>query len=133
MEVRRNYAPDFVPEQERAGWDVVVTNRCCRPAEHEGPCRNTRLLLGWPGFSALTAMLDEIERLREECHTLRLWTEEAARAENANAEDAKRERAAVVAWLEELSASSLHHDPVAELQYAARSIGRGDHRREEGS
>lgn len=42
------------------------------------------------------------------------------------------ERAAVVAWLEELSASSLHHDPVAELQYAARSIGRGEHRREEG-
>lgn len=42
------------------------------------------------------------------------------------------ERDAVVAWLQELSASSLNHDPVEELQYAARSIKRGEHRREEG-
>lgn len=41
------------------------------------------------------------------------------------------ERAAVVAWLEELSASSMNHDPVEELLYAARSIERGEHRREE--
>ena len=47
------------------------------------------------------------------------------------AEGEHRERAAVVAWLEELSASSLHHDPVAELQYAARSIARGEHWKED--
>ena len=130
MEVRRNYAPDFVPEQERAEWDVVVTNRCCRPEGHDGDCRSTRLLLGWPGFSALTAMLDEIERLREECHTLRLWAEEAARAENANAEDAKRERAVVVAWLRrEMQPCS--GTARGTLAYAANGIERGEHRREE--
>ena len=41
----------------------------------------------------------EIEQLREEAHELRLMVEEAALAENLNAEDAKRERAAVVAYL----------------------------------
>jgi len=30
---------------------------------------------------------------------MRAWAEEAAAAENANAEDARKERAAVVAWL----------------------------------
>ena len=41
----------------------------------------------------------EIERLRAECHTLQLWCEEAAAAENANADAAREERAAVVAYL----------------------------------
>lgn len=79
----------------------------------------------------IETLLAEVERLREEAHDLRLMVEEAARAENLNAEDAKRERAAVVAWLQELSASSLNHNPVEELLYAARSIERGEHRREE--
>ena len=74
-------------------------------------------------------LLAEVERLREECHTLRLWAEEAARAENANAEDAKRERERAVAWLrKEMQPCS---GPVrGTLAYAANEIERGEHRRE---
>jgi hypothetical protein len=43
--------------------------------------------------------VEEIKQLREENHTLRLWVEEAAHAENLNARDAQNERADVVAWL----------------------------------
>ena len=60
---------------------------------------------------------------------LRLWLDAAV--ESAFRAGAAEERAAVVAWLEELSASSMNHDPVEELLYAARSIERGEHRREE--
>lgn len=49
----------------------------------------------------------------------------------AEVEYLRGERDAVVTWLQELSASSLNRDPVEELLYAARSIERGDHRREE--
>ncbi len=89
---------------------------------------------------ALDGLYEEVERLREEGHALRLMTEEAAHAENLNAADLRLaleelrylrgERDAVVAWLQELSASSLNHNPVEELLYAARSIERGEHRRE---
>ena len=41
----------------------------------------------------------EVEAARTEAVTMRTWAEEAAKAENENAEDARRERAAVVAWL----------------------------------
>jgi hypothetical protein len=58
--------------------------------------------------------------LREQLQVARKQLEEAI----------SEERAAVVAWLEELSASSLHHDPVEELLYASRSIERGEHRKE---
>jgi hypothetical protein len=37
----------------------------------------------------------EVERLREEVHTMRRWAEEAAHAENLNALDAQKERASV--------------------------------------
>ena len=103
----------------------------------KGRARNAYLLDRDDGDALESAMGDvkalvaEVERMREEAHELRLMAEEAARAENANAEDAKRERAAVVAWLQELSASSLNHNPVEELLYAARSIERGEHRRKE--
>lgn len=55
----------------------------------------------------------------------------AAQAERdtAIARGAAAERAAVVAWLQEVSASSLNWRP--SLVYAARSIERGDHRKEE--
>lgn len=43
-------------------------------------------------FDALVA---EVERLREEVHTMRRWAEEAAHAENLNALDAQKERASV--------------------------------------
>ena len=76
----------------------------------------------------------EVEAARAEAATMRSWAEEAAKAENANAEDAKRERAAVVAWLRR----EVDDDDNAEgslaciLAYAANAIERGEHRREGG-
>ena len=72
--------------------------------------------------AALDALVAEVERLREEAHELRLMVEEAARAENLNAEDAKRERAAVVAWLRRQWRSGWA---------LTDAIERGEHRREE--
>ena len=73
------------------------------------------------------ALVAEVERLRAEAHELRLMAEEAARAENANAEDAKKERAAVVAWLRKHWSEVLEQTP----QQTAKLIERGDHHREE--
>ena len=64
----------------------------------------------------------EIEQLRAEARELQLMVEEAARAENLNAEDAKRERAAVVAWLRRQWRSGWA---------LTDAIERGEHRREE--
>ena len=63
-------------------------------------------------------------RLRAEVERLRSWAEKAAAAENENAEDARRERAAVVAWLRE-------HGDQRRATLADR-IERGEHRREGG-
>lgn len=65
VEERRNYAPDYVSEEERGEWDMPVYNRCSRPAGHDAPCRASRLVMGWPGFATLTSLLDEVERLRD--------------------------------------------------------------------
>jgi hypothetical protein len=43
---------------------VEGTIPCCRPVGHEGECRNSRRVMGWPGRSTLLALLDEVERLR---------------------------------------------------------------------
>ena len=77
----------------------------------------------------------EIEQLREEAHELRLMVEEAAHAENANAEDAKRERAAVVAWLhaeaQRMYEAGQDRPAWFVLESRADAIERGEHRREE--
>jgi len=67
-------------------------------------------------------------RLRAEVERLRAWAEEAAKAENANADDARRERAAVVAWLRSRG-MAVHAQ--SNLDFAATMIERGEHRREE--
>ena len=73
----------------------------------------------------------EVERLRVECHALQLWCEEAVEAENANAEAAREERAAVVASLRRTS----NHGPMGlslvNLDSIADAIERGEHRKEE--
>ena len=77
----------------------------------------------------------EVEAARAEVTTMRAWTEAAAAAENANAEDAKRERAAAVAWLREQRAFGT--DALLGAGFAtvcgilADAIERGEHRREE--
>jgi len=74
----------------------------------------------------------EVEAAIAEAATMRAWAEEAARAENENAEDARRERAAVVAFLRELAdAPETYVDEAIALRGASASIERGEHRRGE--
>ena len=81
------------------------------------------------------ALLDALEAANAEAATMRAWAEEAAAAENENAEDARRERVAVVAWLrenaEDYSRSANRHHPSTALWDAAVCIEHGEHRREE--
>ena len=87
----------------------------------------------YAAMADVQAMLAEVEQLREQNHDLRLMAEEAARAENANAEDAKKERAAVVALLRESQRMyQMHRSPGAEslVRNLADIIERGDHRKE---
>jgi DNA-binding transcriptional MerR regulator len=76
---------------------------------------------------ALQAAARMAEEERKEAQTMRLWAEEAAHAENLNALDAQKERAAVVAWLRDGVVPE--YEAVA-LGWA-RSIERGEHRKEE--
>lgn len=61
-----NHAPDYVAEEERGEWDMRLSYPCSELEGHEGQCREGRAILGWPGFKTLTALLDEVERLRDE-------------------------------------------------------------------
>lgn len=64
----RNYAPDYMRDDDPEWSDFTVTtyHPCCRPAGHEGECRNSRRVMGWPGRSTLLALIDEVEHLRAE-------------------------------------------------------------------
>ena len=91
------------------------------------------------GSEAHRAAWDAVCALRVEAATMRTWAEEAAKAENENAEDVRRERAAVGAFL--LSRAKYmkdDHNGVDDacwaevaLIAAAMDIERGEHRREE--
>ena len=120
----QNYAPDFVPEEERAEWDMVTYVPCYRPEGHEGVCRNTRLVLGFPGYDTVTALLDEVERLRELLLNAG-WPQES---EGLAVLAQQAERAAVVAWLRTASQWMVTNDPLNE---EADAIERGEHRSEE--
>ena len=118
----QNCAPDFVPEEERAEWDMVTYVPCCRPEGHEGVCRNMRLVLGFPGYDTLTALVAEVERLRAQRV---LDNEEAARLYDfARDKGAARERDATVAYLR-APGTCCSPDVLAD------AIERGEHRREE--
>ena len=95
---------------------------------HEADAAVTRLLGHAP--ADLTALVAEVEHLRVEVEaaiteaaTMRAWAEEAAKAENEDAEDARKERAAVVAFLR-----GSDDDLVADY---GDDIERGEHRRKE--
>jgi hypothetical protein len=83
------------------------------------------------------ALVAEVERLRAEADEMRRWAEEAAHAENLNAQDAQKERAAVVAWLREEAEPSPQSFTVRGKEWAKRiddiadCIERGEHRRHE--
>lgn len=64
----RNYAPDSMDRNDPE-WDTYTVTHyvpCCRPEGHEGECRNSRRVMGWPGRATLIALLDEVESLRKE-------------------------------------------------------------------
>jgi hypothetical protein len=69
----------------------------------------------------------EIQAAHAEAIEMRAWAEEAARAENENAEDARRERVAVVSALERWAEDG--GDPW--MSHCADRIKSGEHRREE--
>ena len=64
-----NCAPDYLTTKhaEYHDYDLTTYAPCCRPEGHEGECRNSRLILGWPGYVTITALVAEVERLNEQC------------------------------------------------------------------
>jgi len=98
IERRRNHAPDYMTptHAEYHDWDVTTHDPCCRPAGHDGECRNGRYILGWPGFVTLSALVAEVERLRahrESCVENLLKGYETGKAEERNAVLSERKRA----------------------------------------
>lgn len=81
----------------------------------------------------IAALVAEVEAARTEAATMRTWAEDAAAAENENAEDARKERAAVVAWLRRNPGVSRAPECVTAMTpfEAADAIERGAHRRKE--
>ena len=61
------------------------------------------------GAGSITELVTQRDEARTEAATMRAWAEKAAAAENANAEDARKERAAVVACLRARSILSQIH------------------------
>ena len=115
-----NHAPDYVAEEERAEWDMRLSYPCSDVEGHEGQCREGRAVLGWPGFATLTALLDEVERLRGVNDDLRLMVDGLETA-------AHEERAAVVAWLR-VAWGAVN---LVSTEIVSAEIERGEHRREE--
>ena len=68
-----NCAPDYLTTKhaEYHDYDLTTYSPCCRPEGHEGECRNSRLILGWPGHATLKALVAEVADLRNENHKLR--------------------------------------------------------------
>lgn len=63
----RNYAPSHVTTDDPE-WDDFTTTHytpCSRPTGHEGECRSSRRVLGWPGYATLKELISEVRRLRE--------------------------------------------------------------------
>jgi hypothetical protein len=158
-----NYAPDYLTPQHTPcadavyrEYDMTTYSPCCRPEGHEGECRNSRLILGWPGFVTVTALVAEVEILRQEARIRNNINDGLAaevgklRAENAELElgvetmrtrmnnaYAQRnriqneERAAVVAWLRTVAPNAPTRRGADELAWCADRIERGEHRRKE--
>jgi hypothetical protein len=63
-----NCAPDYLltDDPDYHDYDFTKYSPCCRPEGHADECRNSRSILGWPGFETVTALVREIEHLRGE-------------------------------------------------------------------
>jgi hypothetical protein len=66
VEEVRSYAPDHMEPDDPEYDDFKIVHRmpCCRPEGHEGECRNSRRVLGWPGYATLKELLAEVRTLR---------------------------------------------------------------------
>lgn len=119
-----NHAPDYVAEEERASWEMRLTYPCGELEGHEGQCREGRAILGWPGFKTLTALLDEVERLRAEVERtehLRSSLDTALMVER------ERERAVVLDYLAYRIEMSHYSDAIKEFVNARHEISEGVH------
>jgi hypothetical protein len=64
--------PKRIERIESALYDCVIDrddtgpqksyHPCCRPEGHDGPCSETRLALGWPGYEVLKALIEIAEK-----------------------------------------------------------------------
>ena len=119
-----NHAPDHVAEEERGEWDMRLSYPCSELEGHEGQCREGRAILGWPGFKTLTALLDEVERLRAEVERtehLRSSLDTALMVER------ERERAVVLDYLAYRIEMSHYSDAIKEFVNARHEISEGVH------
>ncbi|NCA14831.1 MAG: hypothetical protein EBS89_12000, partial [Proteobacteria bacterium] len=50
-----NCAPDYLTSEDPTYHEYTITtySPCCRPEGHADECRNSRRILGWPGFDTL--------------------------------------------------------------------------------
>lgn len=126
-----NCAPDWLPSDDTIYSEYLITtySPCCRPEGHADECRNSRLILGWPGFVTVSALITEVERLRAERHLDNVDLAQAYDFARNKGETLERE--AVVAWLR-AQVSQAVSDGDLDLDWAADAIERGEHRRKEG-
>jgi len=70
-----NCAPDYLPSDDPiySEYLIVTSSPCCRPEGHEGECRNSRFILGWPGLGTLRALIAEVENLRAHRESVAAW------------------------------------------------------------
>ena len=111
--------------------EMVTCSPCCRPEGHEGECRNSRSVMGWPDFATVSALLVEIERLRAIIGDQQILLDEHSMDNRHSYEEGgSGERAAVVAWLRE-QAADWEGLGVDACLHEADAIDRGEHRNKE--
>ena len=108
-----NHAPDYVAEEERGAWEMRLTYPCAELEGHDGPCREGRAILGWPGFKTVTALLDEVDELRAEVERLTA--------------EVDKERAAVMDYLTWRAEMTHYNDAAREFINARDEVGDGVH------
>jgi hypothetical protein len=125
-----NCAPDWLPSDDTIYSEYLITtySPCCRPEGHADECRNSRLILGWPGFVTVSALIAEVERLRAERHLDNVDLAQAYDFARNKGETLERE--AAVGWLR-AQVSQAVSDGDLDLDWAAERIERGEHRRKE--
>ena len=134
VEERRNYAPDHIRDDDPE-WEIYSTTMyspCCRPEGHDGECRNSRRVLGWPGRATLIALLDEVEDLRSKLSSPRAHLDELLARVEQGARAVERDK--IVAWLRRNPGVSRAPECITAMTpfEVADAIERGEHHAKEG-